>query len=261
MRRTLLVTGGSGYLGSAVARRAGLDGWHVVATSYSQPGRKLDVTEASAVRDLVEAVRPRAIVHTAYRQGGPGAWSVIVDGSRHIADAAHLLDVRLVHLSTDVVFDGRLGRPYREDDAPSPLTEYGQAKTAAETAVRTAAPGSVIVRTSLMYGGPSGPPGKQERLAADLAATFYADELRCPVQVDDLAAALLELVELDVAGPLHVAGSDGLSRAEFAAMLADREVLSAPAPPGRPLDCRLDSSHAGAMLRTRLRGAREVLRH
>ena len=75
----------------------------------------------------------------------------------------------------------------------------------------------------------------------------------------DLAQALLELAELDVSGPLHVAGADDVSRAEFAELIARGPVRSAPAPETRPLDCALDSSRARALLRTRLRGVREVL--
>ncbi|MEO5576864.1 MAG: SDR family NAD(P)-dependent oxidoreductase, partial [Gaiellaceae bacterium] len=75
----------------------------------------------------------------------------------------------------------------------------------------------------------------------------------------DLAQALLELAELDIAGPLHVAGADAVSRAAFAELISRGAVRSAPAPASRPLDCSLDSSRAQAMLRTRLRGVREVL--
>jgi dTDP-4-dehydrorhamnose reductase len=64
---------------------------------------------------------------------------------------------------------------------------------------------------------------------------------------------------MELAGPLHVAGADSVSRAEFARLATGRAVRSAPAPPGRPLDCSLDSSRAQAMIRTRLRGVREVL--
>jgi dTDP-4-dehydrorhamnose reductase len=70
---------------------------------------------------------------------------------------------------------------------------------------------------------------------------------------------LLELCDTDVAGPLHVAGPDAVSRAEFAALVAGRPVLGLPAPPGRPLDCRLDSTLARVALGTRLRGVHDVL--
>jgi beta-glucosidase-like glycosyl hydrolase len=84
---------------------------------------------------------------------------------------------------------------------------------------------------------------------------FHSD----PEAVADLAAALLELAASRAAGVLHVAGADAVSRAELAELVVGRPVATAVAPPTRPLDCRLDSSRAQALLRTRLRGVREVL--
>ena len=89
--------------------------------------------------------------------------------------------------------------------------------------------------------------------------TFFTNEIRNPVQVEDLAAALLELAALDVSGPLHVAGADAVSRATFAELIVGAPVVSAPAADGRPLDCSFDSSRAQALLRTRLRGVHDVL--
>ena len=79
---------------------------------------------------------------------------------------------------------------------------------------------SGVVRTSLIYGGPGNEPSKHEVAALDPTATFYDDELRCPVQVGDLAVALLELVGADCIGPLHVAGAHAVSRADFAELIA-----------------------------------------
>ena len=79
------------------------------------------------------------------------------------------------------------------------------------------------------------------------------------MQVGDLAAALLELCDLAVSGPLHVAGADAVSRAGFAELVAGAPVRQEAAPATRPLGCSLDSSRAQALLRTRLRGVREVL--
>jgi dTDP-4-dehydrorhamnose reductase len=246
----LFVTGGRGYLGRVVVERAAAAGWEVTAP----PSRTVDIRDAAALTAAMAAAD--AIVHTAYVKDRPDADDVIVGGSANVARAAGAR--RLVHLSTDVVFDGRLGRPYREDDPVSPNTDYGRAKAAAE-AVVTAAPAAVVVRTSLIYGGPGRPPSPSEQAALDPGATFYVDELRCPVQVDDLAAAVLELLALDVVGPLHVAGPDGISRAELAALMAGREVRRAPAPAGRPLDCRLDTTLARAVLTTPLRAPAAVL--
>jgi dTDP-4-dehydrorhamnose reductase len=240
----LVVTGGTGYLGSELVRRSGARGLS---------SRDLDVRDAAAVTRTLAGVD--AVIHTAYRQYPPDAWPVNVDGSRNVARASR--DARLVHVSTDVVFDGTLGRPYVEDDEPSSSNDYGRSKAAAEAAVREEHPGVLIVRTSLLYGGPQ--PGKHELAAQDPSLTFYVDELRNPTHVGDLAAALLELVAGGANGALHVAGPDGVSRCELARLLTRREVRCRPAPPGRPLDCRLDSTRARSLLATRMRGVREVL--
>ena len=89
--------------------------------------------------------------------------AVNVDGSAAVAAAAG--EARLVHVSSDVVFDGRLGRPYREDDVVSPITEYGRTKADAEQVVLRAAPKALVVRTSLIYGGPGRPASPHETAA------------------------------------------------------------------------------------------------
>ena len=238
------MTGGTGYLGSELVRRSGARG---VST------RDFDVREEDAV---VAALRGYdVVVHTAYRQQpDDDAWSVNVEGSRNVARAAR--GARLVHISTDVVFDGRLGRPYVEEDDPTPVTEYGRTKAAAEEAVRGEHPDALIVRTSLIYGGRE--PSKHETAAHDRSFAFYEDELRSPIALADLVDALLELVGGTTSGVLHVAGADGVSRCELAKLIAG-EARCEPAPPDRPLDCRLDSTRAQRLLRTRLRGVREVL--
>lgn len=242
----LHVTGATGYLGSELVR-----------LRPDASTERVEVRDAAAVDELLARVRPDVVVHTAYRQDGPGAYEINVEGSGNVARAAAAVGARLVHLSTDVVFDGRKGAPYVEEDVLSPVTDYGRAKADAENRVAETHPEALLVRTSLIYGGAV--PSKHELAARDPGLTFFTDEIRTPVQVEDLAAALLELATLDVSGPLHVAGVDPVSRADFAELIVGEPVASAPAPDGRPLDCSLDSSRAQALLRTRLRGVREVL--
>ncbi|HUH15329.1 MAG TPA: sugar nucleotide-binding protein [Gaiellaceae bacterium] len=241
--RDLYITGRTGYLGSELAR-----------LSPGAHGERVEIRDAAAVQALLERLRPRTVIHTAYRQEER---DVNVTGSENVARAVAAVGARLVHLSTDVVFDGRKGSPYVEEDRPAPVTDYGRWKTEAEERVRAAHPVALIVRTSLIYGGAE--PSKHELSARDPSLTFFTNELRSVVQVTDLARALLELAELDVSGPLHVAGAEAVSRADFAELVAGAPVRRAPAPAGRPLDCSLDSSRAQAMIRTRLRGVREVL--
>jgi dTDP-4-dehydrorhamnose reductase len=241
------ITGASGFLGSELMRLA-----------PGATGERVEVRDAGAVAELFGRLEPEVVFHTAYRQDGDGARETVVDGSENVARAATAVGARLVHLSTDVVFDGRKGMPYVEADAPSPCTDYGRAKAEAEERVLACAPTALLVRTSLIVGGPGHGASKHEIAARSPDATFYDDEIRSPVQVGDLAAALLELAALDVSGVLNVAGADDVSRAELAELVVGRPVRRAPAPPGRPLDCSLDSSRARSLVGTELRGVRAV---
>jgi len=241
------VTGATGFLGSELKRLA-----------PSATCDRVELRDRQAVLALIRAARPEVVIHTAYRQDGPGAREIVVDGSANVARAAAAAGARLLHLSTDVVFDGRKGAPYVEADPVSPCTDYGRAKADAEAEVAAAAPEALIVRTSLLVGGPEHEPSRHELAARDSAATFYEDEIRSPVQVGDLARALLELARLELSGPLNVAGADDVSRAGLAELITGRPVRRGPAPHDRPLDCSLDSSRARALLVTRLRGVSEV---
>jgi dTDP-4-dehydrorhamnose reductase len=245
----LLVTGASGFLGRELVRLA--------------PGacvERFEIRDEAAVRAALEGAGPDVVIHTAYRQEGEGAWAITVDGAENVAAEAARMGARLIHLSTDVVFDGRKGSPYVEEDEPCPVSEYGRAKADSERRVLAVDPNALVVRTSLIVGGAGHEPSKHELAALDPEMTFYEDEIRCPIQVGDLASALLELAQLDVTGLLHVAGADALSRADLAELVAGRPVRRAPAPRGRPLDCRLACSGARSLLRTELRGSRSVLR-
>ena len=249
----LLITGGGGLLGRELVRRAPARGWEVRATWWStRPDLPVDWVHAD-VRDgmaMVAATRDMdAVIHTAYRQGGD-EWSTNVEGSDCVARAS--VGVRLIHISTDLVFDGLRGR-YREDDAVRPVSPYGRSKAEGERRVGAAHPAATIARTSLLYGGPEA--GPQERLARE-GSTFFVDEIRSPVRVGDLAEALLELLPLELPGPLHLGGEDDVSRYDFAVALgADpARIERAHTTADRAPDVSLDSSRARGLLRTRLRG-------
>jgi len=258
----LLVTGGAGYLGSEVARLAVERGWHVIATQlehappYGRPERVDLRSEGEAARCFLTH-RPEVVIHTAYRQGDDAVWDSVVTASRNTALAAAHAGSRLLHLSTDLVFDGEKPGRYTEADEPRPVSVYGQAKLAAEQAVSRICRRSLIVRTSLLYGKP----GPQEALALRSDVEFYTDEIRTPVRVVELAAALLELAESELEGTLHVAGPDAVSRYDFASMLAASqgrdpdEIRGRPSPRGvRARNVALDSSRAYGLLRTPIHG-------
>ncbi len=274
----MLITGGSGYLGRWVAE-LGRNEWDVTATYSSHPGtldgvdwRHLDVRERAAVEGLFAEVKPDVIVHTAALNPGQGDdfVGVNVTGSANVADTAAAMGVRLIHISSDLVFDGRDGN-YTEAAEPSPLTDYGKTKADGEAAVVASDAEAAIVRTSLIYGWrPTIARSAQwmiDAIGRGESLNLWADELRCPVWVESLAAAIVELAGLDHTGPINIAGSQVVSRYEMGLALLrfhdidTSSVTGVPSPPDavRPLDCSLDISFAQQLLETPLPGISEVL--
>ncbi|MFC4058037.1 sugar nucleotide-binding protein [Planomonospora corallina] len=269
-----LIVGGSGLLGGELVRRCAADGHEVAATYLSRPGETagvewspLDVRRREDAAALAGAFRPEVVVNAAYRQTD---WAATAAGAANVALAASAVGGRLVHVSSDAVFSGAAVH-YDETCLPDPISPYGAAKAAAETAVAAVAPGAVIARTSLIIGDGGSP---HEALVHALATggkrgVLFTDEVRCPVHVADLAAALLELAASGHHGVHHVAGADAVSRYELGLLIARRDGLDADrlrpglragsGVPG-PLDVRLECGTTRRRLRTRLRGAREFLR-
>ena len=290
--RKLLVTGGSGYLGRWVVRLA-CNNWDVTATYLTDAShgldvdwRRLDVRHQPSVEALITELRPEAIVHTAALNPGQGTefHAVNAEGTRHVANAAAAVGARLIHVSTDVLFDGEKGN-YSEEDHPSPITPYGRSKALAEEAVRASGANAVTVRTSLIYGPTANVPDaaspdtnwrqwdRQTRwivgnLKSGKPVNLFTDERRCPIWVRSLASALVELADRTYTGILHVAGVQALSRHAFGLRLArfhgvDPEgitpALSRESGLVRPLDCTLDCSRARMLLHTPLPGIDTIL--
>lgn len=270
---TVLIIGGSGLLGGELIRQSLAAGDHVAATYLTRPAdldgvrwSRLDLRDRRAVADVITKVEPAVVINAAYQQHD---WASTADGAVHLAIAAAAAGARLVHVSSDAVFSGTAVR-YAETAVPDPITPYGAAKAAAETAIRIISPAAVIARTSLIIGDHSSP---QERLVHALASGeatggLFTDDVRCPIHVTDLAAALLELAASDRSGIQHVAGADAVNRHELGVLIARRDGLDPASLPTRtragsgiagPLDVRLDCTATQQRLRTRLRGATEFL--
>lgn len=264
----ILVTGGYGYLGAALLRLAP----DAVGTRFSSAGPlvQLDVRDPDGVNALVRRIRPEVIIHTAYTTRAEDNWETTTFGAQNVARAAAAIGARLVHLSTDVVFDGGAG-PYREGDTVNPITPYGKAKADAERLVMAAHPDALVIRTSLLYGGPKNE-GAQEALVREALSTdaisFFTDEIRSPIAVNDLAGAVLELVPQAVTGVINVAGPDAVNRHELAGNLAEslglgwdrlRSASSQGLSTPRPQNCALDSTRAYAILARTPRGVRAAL--
>lgn len=214
--RTMFITGASGLLGRHLQRSPSVEQWEMIA-----PGsHSMDIRRRESVIDMITDWKPSVVVHLAYRRDDRRA---IVDGSRNVAEAAAACGARLVHLSTDVVFPGRAGA-YTETDAPFPLTDYGRMKADAEIEVMRECPTAAMIRTSLMYATEFLAPVQldvQRALDGRADTAFFTDEYRCPAHAADIAAGVAAVASMpEIVGPIHIAGPEAISRADFARSIA-----------------------------------------
>jgi dTDP-4-dehydrorhamnose reductase len=155
-----------------------------------------------------------------------------VDLPTTLAKVSHHLNARLVHLSSEQVFDGTRAAPYAASDAVSPINLYGQQKIRSERAVHEAAPNAVTVRAPLLMGNSAaGQRSNHERLLADWAAgrtpKLFIDEYRQTCTAGNLAEVLLELCERnDLHGVFHWAGAELISRYDLGVRIRDHFKLT-----------------------------------
>ena len=282
----LLVTGAGGLVGGTVllvAERSGTRAMGLHRVSPPPPGvdsRAIDLLDEAATARMMNELRPWGVIHcaaaadtAACEQHPEWARRVNADLPTRMAALASELGARFLFVSTDLVFDGSRGG-YREEDEARPLSVYGRTKLTGEQGVLEQAPGGLVVRTSIQYGGSVSSPRRQDiALRAKLeagTATGYTDEYRCPLHCEDLAAALIELVRGTASGLLHVAGPDRVNRFDFSVALA--EALGLPSErviPGRIADhdgiaprapdTSLDTGAAQELLKTRIQGLADGL--
>jgi dTDP-4-dehydrorhamnose reductase len=272
----ILVTGGSGRLGSTLLERLEQVGQHeVVAWSGATadadsavPFHRVELTDGHAVIEALEADNPEAVIHAAalssadavYRDPTRGR-DVNVEATRRLADWADSRRRRLLFTSTDMVFDGSRSW-YREDDKARPVLAYGRTKLEAEAHVLPISNG-LVARLSLLYGpNPSGRPGffdlALEALRGGELRAFFRDEFRTPLDYRTAADALIRLVESDAVGIVHVGGRERVSRYELmqraAVVLGLDPTLVRPGsqvdailPEPRPADASLETSRLTAL--------------
>ncbi len=273
---TLLVTGASGYLGHAIVQRA--RGFTVVPVSFARPvggyphAARVDLRDAAAVDELIRTAAPDVIVHAAASNRNAEHVAAIVPAAVAVASAARRHGARLIHVSSDLVFDGEHG-PFGDESVPSPLDNpYARAKAEAERIVTQIHPGVAVVRPSLIWG--LTPLDHQTSWLVEGAKTgapvsLFTDEVRCPVYVEDLADWLLELaVRRELVGPFNAVGPQPLTRWDFGQKLL-RKLGLRPGPNvkaasskdlglNRARDLTLTARRA-ELLRVRLRGVDDVL--
>lgn len=275
----VLITGGTSYLGQHMVPYFVNTGhevvytWRSTALELDGMAVQLDIRNENAVEQAVVSAAPDGVIHLAASnrsESEAAMTSSIIDGAHNITRICKQHQIRLIHMSTDVVFDGTAA-PYDEGDVKNPVHAYGKAKAAAEEIVLTHN-NSVVVRPSLIYGlkvKDRSTEWIESALQADQPVTLFTDQIRNPVWVDTLSSACLELLTHSFSGVIHIVGSQVLSRAEFGVRMLDfwgikkRDALSfAPTPKqlNWPPDLRLNTSRAKSLLNTPMLGVDEVLR-
>jgi dTDP-4-dehydrorhamnose reductase len=199
---------------------------------------QLDITQKGDVKSLVSSFQPSVIINTAAAANvdwcethREEAWNINVVGVENLVEAARRVGARLIHVSTDYVFDGKSG-PYDESSQPNPINYYGKAKLAAENAVRAGGVPYAIVRTILLYGTGINIKnnfalGVVNSLRAGKRIPCADDQISNPTHVSDIAQALVRIFENDRTGLYHVCGRESISRYDFAIRTADAFGLDA----------------------------------
>ncbi|MBA3452115.1 MAG: dTDP-4-dehydrorhamnose reductase [Deltaproteobacteria bacterium] len=219
----VLVTGGRGQLGQAIVRRGAAAGHVVTALGHHE----LDICDEGAVAARCNDHAPDVVINAAAytavdkaEANRVGAFAVNADGAAIVARTCAARAIRVLHVSTDYVFDGTLDRPYQEDDVPQPISVYGESKLAGERHVQAA--GGIVVRTSWLFGR-GGPSFVHTilRLAAERPLLrVVADQRGCPTWADDLADALLVLATRpDLEPCYHFCGAEAVTWHAFASAI------------------------------------------
>jgi len=240
--KRILICGSNGLLGQRLALMLGnRTEYEVLNTSHHRSFvfdhhlfdyTQLDLTRKSDVKSLISSFQPDVILNAAAATNvdwceshREEAWNINVLGAEHLVEGARKVGARLIHVSTDYVFDGK-SAPYTEQAKPSPINYYGKTKLAGENAIRIADIQYSIVRTVVVFG--SGQRVKRnfalwvvDSLRKGEAIRCADDQISTPTFVGDLAHGIIRIAELGKTGLYHIAGSERTSRFDFARKIAE----------------------------------------
>ncbi|MBV6478135.1 MAG: dTDP-4-dehydrorhamnose reductase [Ignavibacteria bacterium] len=231
----ILITGSNGLLGQAItsifSRETDYD---IVQTSFEKDNffdlgydyNQLDITLKEDVKKLVDYCSPNIIINCAAftdvdkcETERELSWKINVDGVKNLIIAARRTKSRIIHFSTDYIFDGRNG-PYTETDIPNPVCFYGRGKLASENALIASDMDFAIIRTLVLYG--IGNKVKKnfalwaiDKLKNNEPISIVTDQVSNVTMIEDLAYGTLKAVENNFNGIINIAGHDILSRYEF----------------------------------------------
>lgn len=237
----ILITGANGLLGQAVSKMFFHETEHeVLLTSVeeakyilnSQSYIRLDITKKDDVKKLASEFLPDLMINCAAftnvdlcESERELSWKINVDAVKNLIIAARIHGSKIIHFSTDYVFDGRNG-PYSEEDTPNPISFYGREKLASENALKTSDIPYVIIRTLVLYGtGVNVKPNFAlwliDSLKNGMPVNVVTDQISNVTMIEDLALGALKISDRGCTGIYNIAGSDILSRFDFAMNLCE----------------------------------------
>jgi dTDP-4-dehydrorhamnose reductase len=223
--RRVIVTGGSGQLGSAIQRLMS-EYWTLDCWSSGQ----VDVRQWRAIRDRVVGFQPDLVIHAAAmtdvdrcEREPDVAFAVNGLGTRHVAQAAAAAGAEFLYVSTNYVFDGEKSGPYHEFDTPGPISAYGASKLAGEDETRTATSRHWIARTAWLYSSTGKNFMRTMRclMAERSELQVVSDQFGNPTLADDLAAMLAAIVGKAPYGTYHTVNSGSASWHDWATAIAE----------------------------------------
>ncbi len=221
---SVLVIGGSGMLGTDVVTELTARGHQVIAPKsvdldLADPESVAQITAMSDIAWCVNCAAYTAVDKAESEEQVAAELNAL--GPGYLARACAMKNIKLAHVSTDFVFDGKASNPYTEDDPTHPLGVYGRTKLAGEEAVIAAWPMSLIFRTAWLY-GPNGKNFPKTMIAAWEAGKtlrVVGDQVGSPTYTPHLARTIVDSVEKDIfPGVYHATGPDSMSWYEFALM-------------------------------------------
>ncbi|MHC4308219.1 MAG: dTDP-4-dehydrorhamnose reductase, partial [Planctomycetota bacterium] len=223
----ILITGSNGMLGADLvdllkSRKGSLDpNLEVIET----PHEVLDITLEDKVSGFISTHTPDIIVNCAAftnvdkcETESKAAFNVNALGPKYIAAAAKKCGARLIHISTDFVFDGNSNKPYAEENQTNPLSEYGRTKLEGERNIQSHCNSYLIVRTSWLFGhnGINFAAKMLELAEHNKELSIVTDETGSPTYTPDLAEALWTLIKKECEGVINVSNDGSCSRYEWA---------------------------------------------
>jgi len=221
---TVLVMGAGGRLGREfMDRLSSLDG--LTGLTHVQ----CDVADSLAVERAVLELQPTVVINCvaqpsvdACEKDRDRAYRINVLGARNVAHAAYKVAAKVVHFSTDYVFDGTADRPYAEWDATNPINWYGRTKLMSEEAVRHANPDSLVLRVANVYGvhGDNTVTAVVQSAQSGTPLTLPDDQIMSPTSASEVVQQTMLLIQRGATGLYHVTGKGQTSRYDFARAVA-----------------------------------------